>query len=122
MMEKNNKSESRIQQDIVRWFKNNYCLKHHSPRCVIQSVPNESKSKQETLVKLSMGMLPGASDLVVVIPGTVLFVEVKRPGEKPRENQRDYAETVVALGFRYEVVTSLEEFKQLLSLFINVLH
>ena len=106
-------SESRIQQDIVRWFRNNYCLRHHSPRCIIQSVPNESKSKQETLVKLSMGMLPGASDLVVIVPGSIVFVEVKRPGEKPRENQREYRDSVTALGFRYEVVTSLEEFQNI---------
>lgn len=110
-------SESRIQQEIVRWFKNNYCLRHHSLRCIIQSVPNESKSKQETLVKLSMGMLPGASDLLVVLPGVVLFVEVKRPGEKPRENQREYRDTVTALGFRYDVVTSLDEFQQLIATF-----
>ncbi len=106
-------SESRIQQDIVLWFRNNYCLRHHSPRCIIQSVPNESKSKQETLVKLSMGMLPGASDLVVIVPGSIVFVEVKRPGEKPRENQREYRDSVTALGFRYEVVTSLEEFQNI---------
>ena len=111
-------SEAKIQQSCVQWFKNNYCLRHHSPRCVIQSVPNESKSKQETLVKLSMGMLPGASDLVVIIPGIVLFVEVKRPGEKPRENQREYRDTVIELGFRYEVVTSIEEFQQLILLFL----
>lgn len=111
------KSEGKIQQEIVQWFRNKYCLRHHSPRCIIQSVPNESKSKQETLVKLAMGMLPGASDLLVVLPGIVLFVEVKRPGEKPRENQREYCDTVTSLGFRYEVVTSLNEFQQLIATF-----
>ena len=112
-------SEGKIQQEIVKWFRNNYCLRHHSPRCIIQSVPNESKSKQETLVKLAMGILPGASDLLVVLPGIVLFVEVKRPGEKPRQNQCEYRDTVTVLGFRYEVVTSLEEFQSLITFFLN---
>lgn len=107
------KTEGKIQQEIVQWFRSNYCLRHHSPRCIIQSVPNESKSKQETLVKLSMGMLPGASDLLVITPGQVWFIEVKRPGEKPRENQREYRDSVTALGFRYEVVTSLDEFQNI---------
>src|SRR5690625_5575097 len=35
------KTESRIQQEIVRWFRNNHGLNHHDPQCMIFSVPNE---------------------------------------------------------------------------------
>ena len=41
-------SEARIQQEIVMWYKNTYCLEHHDPRCMIFSVPNEGRGAAST--------------------------------------------------------------------------
>lgn len=107
------KTESKIQQEIVREFNNTYCLKHHNPRGIIFSVPNESRSQEETMYKKNIGLLPGASDLIVCKPcGEIVFVEVKDHKGRQRENQKEFQLRVEKLGFRYLLVRSLEEFKE----------
>ena len=114
---KMNQTEARIQQDIFKYFHNNYCLKHHNPRMAIFSVPNESKSKIETIRKKAMGMMAGVSDLIVVIPEAVLFIEIKTAAGTQSPNQKDFQEIVSNLGYHYEVVRSLDDFKNLLTFF-----
>lgn len=107
------KTESKIQQEIVREFNNTYCLKHHNPRGIIFSVPNESQSQDETMYKKNIGLLPGVSDLIVCKPcGEIVFVEVKDHKGQQRENQKEFQLRVEKLGFRYLLVRSLEEFKE----------
>ena len=108
------KTESKIQQEIVIFYKNNYCLKHHSPQNLIFSVPNESKSKQETMQKMAIGMLSGVSDLIIVKESEVVFVEVKTPKGTQSDNQKRFQKIVESLGYRYLLVRSLEQFKSLI--------
>lgn len=58
----------------------------------------------------------GAPDRIVLLPGAkIVFVELKRPGEKPRKLQTKRAEELRALGFKvYCGVSSSEEVKALL--------
>lgn len=106
------KTEAKIQQQILIYYKNNYCLKHHNPKCLIFSVPNESKSKQETLQKMAIGMLPGVSDLIIVNNKEVIFVEVKTETGKQSPRQIEFELSVKKLGHRYLLVRSLEDFKK----------
>lgn len=110
------KSESKIQQEIIMFYRNAYCLKHHSPRCIIFSVPNESRSKQETLQKMAIGMMPGVSDLLVVRENEVIFVEVKTPTGTQSASQKSFQATVETLGFRYILTRSLDDFKKQMEL------
>lgn len=114
MKSENKKNEGALQQSIVMWFRNNYCLKNSVPKCLIFSVPNESSNAREQMYKKSIGMLPGVSDLVVVIPNKVLFIECKDEKGKQSDNQIQFENTVNELGFEYHVVRSLEEFKPLI--------
>ena len=57
----------------------------------------------------TMGLRSGASDLVVVLPGRVMFVEVKTPTGKQSPAQVKFQQTVEALGHEYIVVRSVEE-------------
>lgn len=104
-------TESKIQQSMVIWYRNNFCLKHHNPRHAIFSIPNESKSKMETLNKMAIGMMPGASDLLIVRPDEVIFVEVKTEIGRQSDKQKEFQSVVESLGFRYILVRSLEDFK-----------
>lgn len=62
-----------------------------------------------------MGLIKGAADMVYFPQcGEIWFIEVKRPGETPREDQRKFADKVLNLGYKYFVVTSLSEFKTLI--------
>lgn len=105
------KRESKIQQEIVMYVTNNFGLKHHNPKCLIFSVPNEGKSAQEQMYKKMLGMKSGVSDLILVMPSRVVFVECKDDKGKQSENQIQFEKDVKALGFEYWLVRSLEEFK-----------
>jgi hypothetical protein len=107
------KSEDKIQQQIVMWFRNAYCLKHHVPRCAIFSVPNDGKNIKEQMRKRATGLMAGVSDLIVVLPEDVIFVEVKDEKGKQSDKQLEFEKTMIALDKKYLVVRSLEEFKEL---------
>jgi hypothetical protein len=100
-------SEIRIQQEMVIWFTNNFCLKHHTERCLIFSVPNEGQQHLS-----GAGVLGGVSDLIVMMPNKVIFFEVKTLIGKQSEKQKDFEKRVNILGFKYYLVRSLDDFQQ----------
>lgn len=107
-------SESSIQAEIVRWYNNSYCLKTHSPRNMIFSVPNGgTRHRREAMVLKATGLLPGVSDLVIIHNGRVVFVEVKTPDGRISKEQVDFKERVEVLGFMYWITYSIEQFKRL---------
>ena len=105
------KAESRIQQEIVMWFRNNYCRVGMIPRCVIFSVPNESSSASEQMRKVQTGLMAGVSDLIVIMPNVNIYVECKDSKGRQSDKQIAFQEQVESLGFRYALVRSLDEFK-----------
>jgi hypothetical protein len=107
------KTEGRIQQEIVTWFTNKHGLKHHDPKCLIFSVPNEGKNAKEQMYKKMLGMKSGVSDLILVMPSRVVFVECKDDTGKQSENQKEFESDVKALGFEYWLVRSLDDFIKL---------
>lgn len=108
----NEQSEYKIQQQIVMYYRNNFCLNHHSPQHVIFSVPNESKSKKETIQKIAIGMLSGVSDLIILRAGETIFVEVKTATGQQSQKQKEFQSIVEKLGYRYLLVRSLNDFKE----------
>lgn len=127
------KQESNTQSEIIKFFNNKYCLKMHNPRCYIFSVQNELprqlasmisakvplaiRSIVETSLKIclagaiNMGMRKGVSDIIVLLPKRVVFVELKSDIGKQRPEQIEFQKIVEGLGFEYYVIRSLEEFK-----------
>lgn len=108
------KSENKIQQECYTWFFNNYCLKNHIPRCYIFSVPNEGKSAQEQMYKKMLGMRSGVSDMIMLLPNEVLFIEFKDSKGKQSDNQKEFEQIVTNLGFEYHLVRSLEQFQEII--------
>ena len=111
----NKLTEQSIQQSIIIWFNNTYCLKHHKNRCMIFSVPNDSINAIETKRKINTGLLRGASDLIVILPNRLLFIEVKTEKGLQSEVQKDFKNRVNILGFDYHLVRSLDEFKNIIT-------
>ena len=116
-------SESKIQQEIVKYYRNTYCLKHHDPRCMLFSVPNEGRGAQSALL-VQTGLMAGVSDLVVLhvkqsFPDTyeetiLLFVEVKTDEGRQSPKQKDFEARCRMLCVNYHIVRSLEDFKQVI--------
>lgn len=110
--------ESKIQQEIVIYFNNNYCLKHHKPQLIIYSVPNGIPVPIPINVRTralgllhKTGMLNGVSDLIIQgVNGRILNVEVKAE-TKQSPDQIKFQERVELLKGKYIVVYSLPDFQ-----------
>jgi len=107
--------EALIQSECVKWYTNTYCLKHHNPRGLIFSVPNElgKTNALQTMLAKATGLLSGVSDLVVIHPnkGQLFFVELKTATGVQSDAQIEFEERVNALGYEYKLIRSFDEFK-----------
>lgn len=109
-------TEARIQQEIVRDYNNNYCLAHHVPRCLILSIPNGGdRSDGEAMKSKATGEYKGASDLIVIHYGKLLFIEVKTATGIQSKDQKLFEAHVTASGYPYHLVRSLNDFMLLIS-------
>jgi hypothetical protein len=111
--------ESKIQQEIVIYINNNFCLTKHEPRFIVYSVPNgipipiPPKERARALDLLhKTGMLNGVSDLIIQgINGRILNVEVKAETDQSPD-QVKFQKRVEKLGGYYILVYSLDDFKR----------
>jgi hypothetical protein len=98
-------SEEKIQQQIVMFYHNTYCLPNHTPRCMILSIPNEKKPEM-----VRTGLYAGAADLLVIHYGKTAFVEVKNEIGKQSDKQKAFEKHCKDMGTPYFLVRNLEEF------------
>lgn len=113
------KTENFIQQEIVMWFTNNYCLSKHTPRCMILSIPNGGgRDGREGKTLKNTGLLKGASDLILVLPKATHYVEVKTETGYQSPEQIEFEKRVRSLGQSYHLVRSLGQFKELVGRFL----
>jgi hypothetical protein len=104
-------SEAFIQQQIIMWYRNTFCLKIHQPRSLIMSIPNEGKSDL-----YRTGLLPGAADIILFHKSpSPMFVEVKTESGTQSEKQKEFEQYVRDLGIPYRLVRSLDDFKKIFS-------
>jgi hypothetical protein len=106
--------ENKIQANCYQWYHNNYCLKHHNPRGIMFSVPNElaGTNKIAMMQAKAMGLVSGVSDTIVLLPnGKTLYCEFKDEKGKQSDKQKEFELVVTNLGHTYILVRSFEEFK-----------
>tara|TARA_R110000868_G_scaffold310381_1_gene571609 strand:- start:189 stop:542 length:354 start_codon:yes stop_codon:yes gene_type:complete len=104
--------EDVIQQKCVIWFRNNYGLKTQTPRYILFSVPNSGKDVKEQSYKKATGMMPGVSDLILLMPnGVTIFIEMKTEKGRQSDSQTEFENAVKQLGFVYIVCRSFEQFQ-----------
>ena len=97
--------ESSIQTACVSWFRLQY------PNYLCFSIPNGgSRNRIEAAHLKREGAMAGVSDLIVITPNAVLFVEMKTAKGKQSEYQKEFEKRVTALGFEYKVCRSLQDF------------
>lgn len=107
------KTESKIQQEIVMWFRNEYS-RNLSPKPLIFSIPNERSNVKEQSRMIATGLLSGVSDLIVLLPNKTLFVEVKDEKGTQKPKQKEFEQNATSLGFKYYLVRDLETFKNII--------
>lgn len=100
--------EGRIQYEICQWLQ--------AKGIYFFSIPNEATGRtalqQSRLV--AMGLRAGVSDLVVVLPGRVVFLEVKAPDGKQSPKQKMFEDKVTGFGHDYFIVRSVEDVSKIL--------
>ena len=72
--------------------------------------PNGGKRTKREAGKLkAMGVLPGVPDLILMSKAGPVFVEVKIEGGSLTDAQKDFRDNVIAMGWSFRTVTSLED-------------
>jgi hypothetical protein len=84
---------------------------------LIFSVPNERADFRELARLKSTGLTVGVSDMILVTPEKVFFIEVKNAKGKQSEVQEKFQKRVESMGYEYFLVRSLEQFKSYLEQF-----
>ena len=106
------KTEAKIQQEICVFFRNNY---QRLDKGIIFSVPNERSGGYMAMKDLLLtGLLSGVSDIIVVLKGEVLFIEVKNHKGKQSANQIKFQKQVENLGFNYYLLRDFKTFKEII--------
>lgn len=104
------KSESRIQQEIVMFFNNEYpelrgCLCYNN---------NNSVGGLRGKLNKYLGVIKGRSDMVLYYKSFSVMIELKTEKGRQSEAQKYWEHLMRSQGFEYYIVRSLEEFKELI--------
>jgi hypothetical protein len=110
--------EEYFQRQIVD-FHNRAVSEQHA---ILFAVPNGGKRSPAQGARLKkMGVLAGVSDLILITQGATDFIEVKlrkswlvKSDTTQSDSQKRFEERLTALGGRYWVVRSLEEYVEIL--------
>lgn len=105
-------TEQQLQADCFRWFHNEPKL-FHLRRLLHCNMNNQTNAIAGNRAK-AVGVMPGTSDLELILQDTVAFIELKLPGNTQSDEQIDFEKKVKALGHLYFLIYSLEEFKELI--------
>lgn len=100
-------SEDAIQQQFVTYFKNKYCLKHHTPRWMIFHIPNEGQTNARLI---PLGLYPGAADVQIIDPNNKShFIELKAKGKKQKPNQIKFQDHCKQMKIPYYLADNIED-------------
>ena len=102
-------TEAQLQQNIIIWYRNNYQMQGKG---LIFSVANESTYKNKTFK--NTGTMAGVSDLIVVLNGKTIFVELKTEIGVQSEKQKIFESKIKELNQNYYLIRSLEQFKKII--------
>src|SRR5574344_386333 len=106
--------ETSHQQQFISWCERHNFYTSHSEYdasktyvgCVF-SVPNGGLRKAIDMVMLKReGLLTGASDVVIMLPHKVIFMEFKTDNGKQSQKQKDFQAVCGMLGHKYYLVWS----------------
>lgn len=115
-MSKNYQSENALQQQCYMWFNNTY----PQYRGCLFAVPNGgARSGIEGKLFKETGLVPGVSDMLLMISGYTYCIEMKTIIGFQSENQIKWQKTIERNGFKYYIVRTLEEFKTIVIPIMN---
>jgi hypothetical protein len=104
------KTENRIQQECVMAFHNKY----PQFRGCLFAVPNGgARSVQEGQLFKQTGVIPGVSDLILLLNGKAWLFELKNEIGKQSAKQIDWQKLMESQGFSYFLIRDKDLFMKL---------
>ncbi len=102
-------SENKIQSQIFLWHWNSF----PSERGLIFEVSNNPVNAIDGARRKAIGMVAGVSDLIYLHPSGCIGLEIKTPSGRQGKKQAWWQSVVEANGYRYFILRSLDDFKEL---------
>ena len=103
--------EDKLQSDCFKWHWNAY----PGHRRLLFHVPNGGQRNAIEGAKLkAMGVVAGVADLLLIHKGRLYAIELKTETGVQSKAQKIWQSTVEAVGARYYIVCSLDEFKDVI--------
>ena len=102
------REEEQLQAACYLWFHNSFPLW----RKMLFHVDNNSWNSIIGSKKKALGVAAGVSDIVLILFGEVIFIEMKTPKGEQNDEQRIFQERVERRGHKYVILRTLESFQQ----------
>ena len=111
--------ESKLQQACVKWFR----LAYPQYKRLLFHVPNGGYRTAATARNMKLeGVVAGVSDLLLLVPSGPyhgLCIEMKTPKGRQTPRQKHFEQAVNAMDYEYIIVRSLDQFINLIQVWIN---
>ena len=106
-MAKRNRPEQKIHQATVQYLR----IMENLGKLTFFHPPNGGgRSKAEGGIFKSLGVKPGVPDLVLLFPGgRCAFIEIKAPGGRTSEAQKEFRNQAEYFGFAYAECRAVDE-------------
>lgn len=105
-------SELQLQSNAFTHLWNNY----PELRGRVFTINNNSQNKVKGAINKALGVIAGVSDMVMLIPNGVIWIEWKIETGRQSKQQVQFQSLVEELGMKYYIVRTQEEF---ISLVLN---
>jgi hypothetical protein len=105
-------SELQLQSNAFTHLWNNY----PELRGRVFTINNNSQNKVKGAINKALGVIAGVSDMVMLIPNGVIWIEWKIETGRQSKEQVQFQSLVEELGMKYYIVRTQEEF---ISLVLN---
>lgn len=102
-------TEDKLQAEIFAWHWNH----HPEERKRLFHVNQKARNKIEGNRMKAMGVVAGVSDLIYLSSSGAVFCELKTPEGVQSKEQKEFQRIVEGIGYRYIIIRSLAQFKQL---------
>lgn len=113
--------ETHIQQNCITWFRYQYTALWNDG--VLFHIPNEGIRRGATGKRMkSEGIVRGVADLCLAVGRrgfNSLYIEMKRPGNYQSDFQKAWEQGVTKHGNMYVVCKSLDEFRNIITWYLN---
>lgn len=111
--------EHRLQSACVKWFR----LKYPALKNIMFAIPNAARRSPITGAYMkNEGMLAGVADLILLKSNAhygALCIEMKIPGGSQSPNQKRWQKECEAIGNKYVICRSLDEFINEVTNYLN---